>query len=148
MLFFYYVKEFLAILRQQAICMYDDVYFTTETRIHSVFSFIFKFVNPIEVGITKDLICTRKQNPEGFWQQQQNDVIVQMAYSGLFSKHFRSYRRFPKTNEEVQPLLNISEEPSQHLTAFSSETVNIKKLANLTANTKNYGQITPNIKPH
>ena len=47
--------------------MYDDVYFTTETRIHSVFSFIFKFVNPIEVGITKDLICTRKQNPEGFW---------------------------------------------------------------------------------
>ena len=62
-----------------------------------------------------------------------------MAYSGLFSKDFRSYRRFPKTNEEVQPLLKISEEPFQHLTVFSSETVNIKKLANLTAKAKNYG---------
>ena len=34
------------------------------------------------------------------------------------------------------------------LTVFSSGTVNIKKLANLTANTKNYGQITLNAKPH
>ena len=36
-------------------------------------------------------------------------------------------RRFPKTNEEVRPLPTMSEEPS--------ETENIKKLANLTANT-------------
>ena len=36
-------------------------------------------------------------------------------------------RRFPKTNEEVRPLPKMSEEPS--------ETENIKKLANLTANT-------------
>ena len=50
------------------------------------------------------------------------------------------YRRFPKTNEEVRPLPKMSEEPSKHLTVFSLETVNIKKLANLTANTKNYGQ--------
>ena len=57
-------------------------------------------------------------------------------------------RRFPKTNEEVRPLLKMSEEPSKHLTVFSSETVSIKKLTNLTANTKNYGQIRPNIKPH
>ena len=42
----------------------------------------------------------------------------------------------------------MSEEPSKHLTLFSSETVNIKKLANLTANTKDYGQITRNTKPH
>ena len=42
----------------------------------------------------------------------------------------------------------MSEEPSKHLTVFPSETVNIKKLANLTANTKNYGQITLNTKPH
>ena len=42
----------------------------------------------------------------------------------------------------------MSEEPSKHLTVFPSETVNIKKLANLTANTKNYGQITLNPKPH
>ena len=34
------------------------------------------------------------------------------------------------------------EKPSKHLTVFSPETRNIKKLANLTANTKNYGQIT------
>ena len=34
----------------------------------------------------------------------------------------------------------MSEEPS--------ETENIKKLANLTANTKYYGQITLNTKPH
>ena len=37
---------------------------------------------------------------------------------------------------------------SEHLTVFSPETVNIKKLANLTANTKNYRQITLNTKPH
>ena len=37
----------------------------------------------------------------------------------------------------------MSEEPSKHKTVLvSSETVNIKKLANLTANTKNHGQIT------
>ena len=42
----------------------------------------------------------------------------------------------------------MSEEPFKHLIAFSSETVNIEKLANLTANTKNYGQITLNTKPH
>ena len=41
----------------------------------------------------------------------------------------------------------MSEEPPKHLTVFSSETLNIKKLANLTANTKNYGQITLNPKP-
>ena len=40
------------------------------------------------------------------------------------------------------------EEPSEHLTIFSSETVKIKKLANLTANTKYHGQITVNTKPH
>ena len=33
---------------------------------------------------------------------------------------------------------------SKHLTVFSLQTVNIKKMANLTANTKNYGQITLN----
>ena len=37
---------------------------------------------------------------------------------------------------------------SKHLTVFSPETVNIKKLANLTANTKNYRQITLNTRPH
>ena len=42
----------------------------------------------------------------------------------------------------------MSEEPSKHLTLFSYETVNIKKLTNLTANTKDYGQITRNTKPH
>ena len=40
------------------------------------------------------------------------------------------------------------EKPSKHLTVFSPETVNIKKVANLTANTKNYRQITLNTKPH
>ena len=40
------------------------------------------------------------------------------------------------------------EKPSKHLTVFSPETVNIKKLANLTANTKNYRQITLNTRPH
>ena len=41
----------------------------------------------------------------------------------------------------------MSEEPSKHLTVFSSETGNIKKLANLTANTEIYGQITLNTAP-
>ena len=42
-------------------------HFTATTRILFVFPFIFKFCNPSEVWITKALICTRKQNPEGFW---------------------------------------------------------------------------------
>ena len=42
-------------------------HFTTTTRILFVFSFIFKFCNPTEVWKTKALICTRKQNHEGFW---------------------------------------------------------------------------------
>ena len=41
-------------------------HFTTTTRILYVFPFIFKFGNPSEVYKTKALICTRKQNPEGF----------------------------------------------------------------------------------
>ena len=41
----------------------------------------------------------------------------------------------------------MSKEPSKQLTVFSSETVNIKKLANLIANTKNYEQ-TLNTRPH
>ena len=57
-------------------------------------------------------------------------------------------RRFPKTNEEVRPLLKMSEERSKHLTVFSSKTVNIKKLANLKADTKNCGQIRLNTEPH
>ena len=49
-------------------------------------------------------------------------------------------RRFPKTNVEVRPLPKMSEEPSKHLTVFSSETANMKTLASLTENTKNYVQ--------
>ena len=53
--------------------------------------------------------------------------------SGLYllQKISKGYQIFPKTNEEVRPLSKMSEEPSKHLTVFSSETVNIKKLANL-----------------
>ena len=47
------------------------------------------------------------------------------------------YFRFTKTNEEIRPLPTVSEEVPTLITVFSSETVNIKKLANLTANTKN-----------
>ena len=57
-------------------------------------------------------------------------------------------QRFPKTNKEGRLLPKMSEEPSKHWTVFSSETVNIKKLANLTANTKNSGKITLNTKRH
>ena len=42
-------------------------HFTTTTRILFVFPFTFKFGSPSEVYITKALICTRKQKPEGFW---------------------------------------------------------------------------------
>ena len=55
---------------------------------------------------------------------------------------------FPKTSVEVRPLPKMSEESSKHLTVFFSETVDIKKLANLTTNTKNYGQTELNPKPH
>ena len=57
-------------------------------------------------------------------------------------------RIFPKTSVEVRPLPKMSEESSKHLTVFFSETVDIKKLANLTTNTKNYGQTALNPKTH
>ena len=77
-------------------------------------------------------------------------TLICLVYQGVFG-HFTTIpdyfrrspkatddsedcRRFRKTNEEVRPLPKMSEEPSKHLTVFSSETVNIKKLANLTAN--------------
>ena len=43
--------------------------------------------------------------------------------------------------------MSEAEKPLKHLALFYWETVNIKKVANLTANTKNYGQITLNTKP-
>ena len=42
----------------------------------------------------------------------------------------------------------MSKEPPKHLTVLSSETPNIKKFANLTANTKNYGQTALSTTPH
>ena len=52
-------------------------------------------------------------------------------------------RRFPKFSKQIR-----NEKSSKHFTEFSRETVKIKNLVNLTANTKNYGQITLNTKPH
>ena len=46
------------------------------------------------------------------------------------------------TIDNAKRLGGFHEKPSKHFTVFSPETVNIKKMANLTANTKNYGQIT------
>ena len=48
-----------------AICtMTYPFIFTTKTRIHFVFSFLFKFGSPSKVLITKALTCTRKQYPD------------------------------------------------------------------------------------
>ena len=42
-------------------------YLTTTTRIHFSFPLLFKFVNPAEDERTIALICTRKQQTQGFW---------------------------------------------------------------------------------
>ena len=59
---------------------------------------------------------------------------------------------FPKASEDFRrrgPIIaDDVRRTLQTLERISSETVNRKKLANLTANTQNYGQITPNIEPH
>ena len=69
--------------------------------------------------------------------------------------------RRPKTTDDVQATTDDfrgeiwkfskqirNEKSSKHFTEFSWETVKIINLVNLTANTKNYGQITLNTKPH
>ena len=69
--------------------------------------------------------------------------------------------RRPKTTDDVQATTDDfrgeiwkfskqirNKKSSKHLTALSRETVKIKNLANLTENTKNYGQIKLNSKPH
>ena len=80
---------------------------------------------------------------------------ISRSFRPFYSEDFRwlpkileDCRRFPNTSEEVRPLPKMSEVPSKHL-VFSSQTVSIKrKMTNLTAKTKNYGQITLNTKPH
>ena len=67
-------------------------------------------------------------------------------------------RRLPKISEGYQRGIKIAEDRPKIVrrtlrklspeTKNTPETVNIKKLANLTANTKNYGQITLNTKPY
>ena len=84
-------------------------------------------------------------------------ILFCFVYQGVFG-HFTTtfisdFRRLPKisedcrsftkTNEEVRPLPKMSKEPSKHLTVLSSETANIKKLANLKANTKHYTPFRP-----
>ena len=58
-------------------------------------------------------------------------VILQQFISDLrrLPKIPEDCRMFPKTNEEVRPLPKMSEEPAKQLIVFSSETVNIKKIA-------------------
>ena len=60
------------------------------------------------------------------------------------------YDRFfevPKRNDNAKRL-GDSRKLSKHLTVFSPQTVNIKRLANLTANNKNYGQMAIITKLH
>jgi len=85
------------------------------------------------------------------------------------SKMSKGNRRFPRRNPEIfQEQIELTmlkdcffrvrvcvcvffffyQKPSKYLPVFSPETVNINKLANLTANTKAYGYITLGIKPH
>ena len=83
-------------------------------------------------------------------------ILFCLVYQRVFD-HFTTipdyFRRFPKvpedsrrlskiseTNEEVRRLPKMSGERSKHSTLFSLETGNVKKLANLTANSKNYGK--------
>ena len=69
--------------------------------------------------------------------------------------------RRPKTTDDVQATTDDfrgaiwkfskqtrNEKSSKHFTEFWRETVKIKNLVNSTANTKNYGQIKLNTKPH
>ena len=70
--------------------------------------------------------------------------------SGLFQKISEGYRRFPKTVEDFRRLTKRSDHfrrcpknPSNTQQYFLRETVKIKKMAHLTAITKNYAQ-----KPH
>ena len=61
------------------------------------------------------------------------------VHGPIFEEQIRIYN--------AKRLWGFHEKPSKH-SVFSPETVNITKLANLTANTKNYRQITLNTKTH
>ena len=69
-----------------------------------------------------------------------------------FRPFYDNVRRLPTIPEDFRRLTKRSDDDVRvtlkHLTVFSSEIVNILKLANLTANTKIYGKITLNTKPH
>ena len=83
-------------------------------------------------------------------------ILFCLVYQRVFG-HFTTipdyFRRFPKVPEDSRRLSKISEtnegfrrlpkmsgERSKHSTLFSLETGNVKKLANLTANSENYGK--------
>ena len=84
-------------------------------------------------------------------------ILFFLVYQGVFG-HFttkylfeipKGYRTFPKTAEDSRRPTKRSNHCQRCPKNPPSETENIIKLANLTANTKNfYGQITLNTKPH
>jgi len=132
--FVQYIKQFWAICDNCPFARWRR--FTTATRMLQGFAFLCKL----------GLLLFNPRRISKFKYERKNE-----KYSGRSGKMTPSckwpipdYFRCTKTNEEIRPLPTVYEEPSKHLTVFSSETVNIKKLANLTANTRNYGQITLN----
>ena len=83
--------------------------------------------------------------------------IIFSVYQGVFGHFTTIYFRFPKATQHFRRLPKTLEDQrrgptidcQRSLKSPPSETENIIKLANLTANTKNfYGQITLNTKPH
>ena len=85
---------------------------------------------------------------------QKGPILFCSVYQGVFG-HFTTipdyFRRFPKATDDFRRLTKRSDHRRRTLQTLNSISFgNGKhlKLANLTANTKNYGQITRNIKPH
>ena len=84
-----------------------------------------------------------------FTRKKQKRLEKGQYYSAILRQFWiisEDFRRLTKRSDHS--LAKMSEEPTKHFTVTSSEAVNTKKLANLTANTKNYGQRTLNTKPH
>ena len=69
-------------------------------------------------------------------------ILLRMDRSSLMI-FFTHFLRADKNDNGKRPRA-FHEKHSQHLNGISPKTVHIKKLANLTADTKHYGQITLN----
>ena len=97
------------------------------TNSKKIFEIISVFPGEVKKGSKKRPILCCLVYHGAFGHYDNSGLIISEDFRRL-PKIPEGCRRLPKTKEEIRPLTKMPEEPSKHLTVFSLETVNIKKI--------------------